>query len=379
MRWVQRSLGDVCNVVPGFAFKSKELGELGIPIIKIGNIKEDLSVDVDETQCIPEGLLAEKHSKYFLGFNDILIAMTGATAGKVGRIRQDRPLMLNQRVAKLEAKHIHPDFLWHLISSEKYQNIFFNLAGGAAQPNMSGGQIEAVSISVPDHQTQKRIADVLSAYDDLIENNRRRIALLEESARLLYREWFVHLRFPGHEHVKIIDGIPNGWERLPLGEMLTLQRGFDLPVSKRKEGSFPIYASTGVNGYHVESKVSGPGVVTGRSGSLGKVMFISGDFWPLNTTLWIKEFKKVGPHFSMHLLSDMRLEQYNGGAAVPTLNRNDVHRVEVVYPSPLLLQLFEEQVSELTKQIDILRTMIDKTSNARDLLLPRLMNGVIEV
>jgi len=123
------------------------------------------------------------------------------------------------------------------------------------------------------------------------------------------------------------DGVPEGWEKKPLGEMLTLQRGFDLPVSKRKEGKTPIYASTGINGHHVEAKVKGPGVVTGRSGSLGTVMFVSGDFWPLNTTLWVKEFKLVGPHFATHLLENMHLEQYNGGAAVPTLNR---HLIEMM-------------------------------------------------
>ena len=175
------------------------------------------------------------------------------------------------------------------------------------------------------------------------------------------------------------DGVPEGWEKKPLGEMLTLQRGFDLPVSKRKEGKTPIYASTGINGHHVEAKVKGPGVVTGRSGSLGTVMFVSGDFWPLNTTLWVKEFKLVGPHFATHLLENMHLEQYNGGAAVPTLNRNDVHRVEVLCPTPMLLQLFEDYANDITRQIDILEEMILKLGRIRNLLLPRLMNGEIPV
>ena len=141
--------------------------------------------------------------------------------------------------------------------------------------------------------------------------------------------------------------MPDGWEEKPLGELLTLQRGFDLPVSKRKDGVFPIYASTGINGYHEEAKVKGPGVVTGRSGSLGAVKFVSGDFWPLNTTLWVKEFKLIGPYFATYLLDSMQLEQYNGGAAVPTLNRNDVHKVEVLCPPSALLQLNANHVERL--------------------------------
>ena len=123
----------------------------------------------------------------------------------------------------------------------------------------------------------------------------------------------------------------------------------------------------------------GPGVVTGRSGSLGTVMFVSCDFWPLNTTLWVKDFKLVAPHFATYLLSHMELEQYNGGAAVPTLNRNDVHRVEIFCPPPVLLQLFEDQSHDMTKQIDTLTNMNNKLAQARDLLLPRLMNGEIAV
>jgi type I restriction enzyme S subunit len=104
-------------------------------------------------------------------------------------------------------------------------------------------------------------------------------------------------------------------------------------------------------------------------------MFVPCDFWPLNTTLWVKDFKLVAPHFATHLLNNMQLEQYNGGAAVPTLNRNDVHRVEVFFPAPALLQLFEDQAHDITKQVVTLANMNHKLAEARNLLLPRLMNG----
>ncbi|MDD2598981.1 MAG: restriction endonuclease subunit S [Kiritimatiellae bacterium] len=227
---------------------------------------------------------------------------------------------------------------------------------------------------------QKReLGCLLVNYDDLIENNRRRIQLLEESARLLYREWFVHLRFPGHASVKVVDGVPEGWEKKPLDELVTLQRGFDLPVGLREEGHVPIYASTGVNGFHSQAKVKGPGVVTGRSGSLGTVMYVSDDFWPLNTALWVKQFKNVPPLFTSYLLRSMNLEQYNGGAAVPTLNRNDVHRVEVLKPAHQLIEEFESICSITYAQLKILAKTNDKLAQARDILLPRLMNGEIEV
>ncbi|EIA0778194.1 hypothetical protein A1QY_01455 [Vibrio anguillarum] len=251
---------------------------------------------------------------------------------------------------------------------------------GAAQDNLSQGKLLALKFSVPDDVNEQiRIADFIATYDDLIENNRRRIQLLEESARLLYQEWFVRLRFPGHEQVKVGDGVPAGWTKEPLENLLILQRGFDLPVSTRIEGKVPIYASTGINGFHNSAKVKAPGVVTGRSGSLGTVMYVSTDFWPLNTTLWVKEFKKASPLFATFLLRAMKLEGYNGGAAVPTLNRNDVHKVDVLCPPVNLMNEFESQVESTFKQVDKLKEYNEKLAQARDLLLPKLMSGELTV
>lgn len=260
------------------------------------------------------------------------------------------------------------------------QKQFKQFTQGAAQDNLSQEKLLSIKFPVPsDVNIQRRIADIFSAYDDLIENNRRRIDLLEQSARMLYKEWFVSLRFPGHEHVKVKDGVPQGWERLPLGEVLTLQRGFDLPTSQRIDGDVPIYASTGINGYHNKAMVQAPGVVTGRSGSLGTVMYVLDDFWPLNTSLWVKEFKRVTPVFAYHLLSGLHLEQLNGGAAVPTLNRNDVHKIEVLCPPQILIDNFADYVLSIYEQIKLLTQSNTKLQQARDLLLPRLMNGEIPV
>ena len=246
-----------------------------------------------------------------------------------------------------------------------------------AVPGVNRNVLHALPARFVSYDQQLRIVEKLQPYDDLIENNRRRIALLEQSARLLYREWFVHFRFPGHEHVKVVDGVPEGWEKQLLGALLTLQRGFDLPVGKRKEGNVPVFASTGVTGYHNQAKVQEPGIVTGRSGSLGRVMMVLEDYWPLNTTLWVKEFKKVDHFFTYYLLRGLGLEGLNGGAAVPTLNRNDVHRIDVLLPTANLRRNFSEFVSPIFEQIQKFEIYSKKLAQARDLLLPRLMNGEI--
>jgi type I restriction enzyme S subunit len=122
-----------------------------------------------------------------------------------------------------------------------------------------------------------------------------------------------------------MSNLPDGWTEMTLGDFLTLQRGFDLPINNRKIGSVPVVASNGITGTHNEIKVKSPGVVIGRSGSIGGAQFITQDFWPLNTTLWVKNFKENEPRFAYYLLSNMDLSRFNAGSGVPSLNRNHIH------------------------------------------------------
>ncbi len=126
--------------------------------------------------------------------------------------------------------------------------------------------------------------------------------------------------------------LKRGWILKPLIEVATLQRGYDLPVQNRNNGNVPIFAANGPVGNHNEAKVSGPGVITGRSGSIGKVHFVDSGYWPLNTALYVKDFHGNDPKFIYYLLSDFGLEKYSEGTGVPTLNRNNVHGVNVLLP-----------------------------------------------
>lgn len=203
--------------------------------------------------------------------------------------------------------------------------------------------------------------------------------MLEDAARQLYKEWFVRFRFPGHEHIDVVNGAPEGWDRLKLGDLLTLQRGFDLPTANRVDGDVPVYGSTGIVGFHDSAKVQAPMVLTGRSGSLGQVCFVSTPCWPLNTALWVRDFKRVSPWYAYFLLLEMGLEKFNGGASVPTLDRNVAHAADVLLPSASLLQDFDEAVQPSFALIDNLQSQNNQLAKARDLLLPKLMNGTLAV
>jgi type I restriction enzyme, S subunit len=178
-------------------------------------------------------------------------------------------------------------------------------------------------LRIPPLAEKKAIAAVLGALDDKIELNRRMNATLEAMARALFQSWFVGFDpvrakldgrqpfgldsdtaalFPANFKESALGPIPQGWEAGRLDDVLTLQRGFDLPTPDRTHGKYPVMAASGPNGCHDKFMVRGPGVTTGRSGVLGRVFFIHGDFWPLNTSLWVKKFKRVSTAYSFHLL-----------------------------------------------------------------------------
>jgi type I restriction enzyme S subunit len=150
--------------------------------------------------------------------------------------------------------------------------------------------------------------------------------------------------------------VKRGWVTKPLGEVCTLQRGFDLPTPQRIAGPFPLVSSSGIIDTHAEGPVKGPGIITGRSGSIGKIFFITEDFWPLNTTLYVRNFHGNDPKFIFYLLNDFDLKRFVGGAGVPTLNRNDVHSEPVFIP---------EAISEQQRIVGILDEAFDAISKAR--------------
>jgi type I restriction enzyme S subunit len=253
------------------------------------------------------------------------------------------------------------------------QKKFKTFTQGAAQDNLSQGKLLSLKFPIPRVSVQKNIANALSAYDDLIENNRRRIQLLEESARLIYREWFVRLRFPGHEHVKVVDGVPEGWEKKPVGEVAPLSYGKALKKDLRIPGPFPVYGSSGKIGNHNKALVKGPGIILGRKGNVGSVFWSSKDFFPIDTVYFLP--KEKASLYLYYVL--MHMSFINTDVAVPGLNRDFAHSKEMFIPDSKTLLLFDELVTSIHHQIDCLTTYNQSLASTRDLLLPRLMNGEV--
>lgn len=173
--------------------------------------------------------------------------------------------------------------------------------------------------------------------------------------------------------------VPEGWGMGVVEDLLVLQRGFDLPKNSREEGLYPLMAASGQDGTHNECKVRGPGVTTGRSGKLGEVSFVENDYWPLNTVLWVKEFKRSSPYHAFYFLKSMDLEKYNSGSAVPTLNRNYVHNVAALIPSAKVVAAYDKIISSFYTKKNANNRGNEVLARLRDELLPRLLSGQVRL
>ena len=273
----------------------------------------------------------------------------------------------------------------------------FNVGG--ANPTLNRNHIHDLPIYIPERGLQENIVSILSAYDDLIENNRRRLALLEEAARLLYCEWFVHFRFPGHEHVKITDGLPEGWERCTLGDIAITNRG-SYRTREIPEQLNYINISCVARGRIVSKNTMAAAKAPGRArrkASDGDVIWsnvrpnlrayaliLDPDHNDVFSTGFTVLSATEVPFTWLYLLVTTdkfvaHLVNHATGAGYPAVRPNDFQRAAVVLPPTTLLNVFHNSTESNFRLFSKLEQQNQKLAQARDLLLPRLMNGEISV
>jgi type I restriction enzyme S subunit len=383
MRWETIQLGEVMDVKHGFAFKGEFFSDFGeLVLLTPGNCHEGggLKLKGDKEKYY----IGEFPAEFLLNEGDVLVVMTDLVnsapiLGGSFLIPENNKFLHNQRLGLVQITDEHridKMFLYYLLNTRDYRAQVRGSASGATVRHTSPGRIKECAVRVPqDVAYQRCIASILSAYDDLIENNQRRMALLEEAARQLYQEWFVRLRFPGHEHTRITHGVPEGWEFKLIGEVATLNYGKALKEENRVEGATPVYGSSGIVGSHSEALVSGPGLIVGRKGNVGSVFWSDTPFWPIDTVYFVSP--EESSLFLYHCLRQVPFQ--SSDVAVPGLNRTYAHSLKILMPSYRLQIEFEEAITPMFEQLTRLRTMNQKLRAARDLLLPRLMSGEIAV
>ena len=265
----------------------------------------------------------------------------------------------------INKEKLDPDYLMMWALRPEFDRYARFMSNGSAREMFSWDEMCEVYLPIPDIDEQRRIVAEYQAVEKRIATNEALIAQLEETAQAIYKKMFV-------DDVDT-ENLTEGWRKGKMLDLFELQRGFDLPHHDRNEGPYPIYASNGITGFHNEYRVKAPGVVTGRSGSIGEVFYVSEDFWPLNTSLWVKDFKKSTPYFVYYTLKNIDLNSLVGGSsAVPTLNRNDVNILDTIIPPYSSMLQFDERCAAIENYKRILYREIATLTDFKVSLLAKL-------
>jgi type I restriction enzyme S subunit len=309
------------------------------------------------------------------------------TIGTIGKYcLTNKESFTNQQInAIIPNEKFDNDYVFYLLKSNIHIVKDADAGSSSGRENVNKSSFQGIKIWVHENiQTQKRIADILSAYDDLIENNLKRIKLLEQAAQNIYKEWFIHLRFPGHENTPINEdtGLPVGWEEKALGEFTEIKKGKNITKSTILEGNVPVVAG-GLKPayYHNVPNTINPVITVSASGAnAGYVNIYLEDIWASDCS-YIDTNLSDSIFFIHNLLSHQQdlIFGMQRGAAQPHVYPKDLKRTEFLIPEKDLIIKFEEQVSPQYKMKRVLLGQNQKLKAARDILLPRLMNRTIEV
>jgi type I restriction enzyme S subunit len=393
-------LGKVADLLVGNAFKSDGFlaeDEDGIPILRGENIGQGSLKWVGKTKRWREDDLPEL-GRYELQLNDIILAMDRPIVGdglKYAWITEaDLPCLLVQRVCRIRgsAGKALTGYLRYVIGSPAFTEYIHSITTGANIPHISGKDIAAFSFPLPSLAEQEKIVEALAPYDDLVKTYEKQIALLEEAARLIYTEWFVRLRFPGHQSHAIKERIPVGWSRLPLGDLAEIVMG-QSPESKffNEDGDgFPFHQGvTGFGDRFVKNETFTSQAT--RFAQAGDILCsVRAPVGRLNITLekiaigrGLSAIRSKAGHQSLLLYQLKALfveeDMIGGGAIFASVGKKELFAQELLQPDCGTATEFNRLVGDIDLQIETLTRQIAELKKARDLLLPRLISGQLRL
>lgn len=382
---IEKTLAELTlNITDGKHGDCRGKDDSGFYFISCKDVRDGQIHYEDARQIIEEDFW-DTHKRTRLEPEDILVTNSG-TIGRMAFIR-DVPLTYRTTfqksvaIVKPDKSKILPKYLYYHL--QNCVDGFVNQSNGAAQKNLLLSTMRAFKMNIhEDEDTQIRIASILSAYDDLIENNQKQIKLLEEAAQRLYKEWFVDLRFPGHETIPITDGIPEGWTEGTLVDLAVFKRGKTITKGQVNEGNVPVVAGGLEPAYYHDTPNTDAPVITvsGSGANAGFTRMYYTKVWASDCSYidvsvthdiaWIYCFLKE---------NKASIDSMQKGAAQPHVYAKDLNAMKVVVPCDRLMEQFRTAAEPMFSKIGKLEMQIKMLTEARDRLLPKLMNGEIEV
>lgn len=403
-----KTLADISDILVGFAFKSSGFlppNSDGIALLRGDNIQQGHIRWGEKTRKWPTSDYTSLE-RYHLALDDVVLAMDRPIVGnglKMAWIQKhDIPSLLVQRVCRIRGKSniALTNYIRYAISDKKFSNHIQKITTGANIPHISAKDIATYKITPPSINSQRKIVQTLSTYDDLIATNQRRIALLEEATRLIYREWFVHLRYPGHESTHISTGIPEGWKSGSAHEFINILSGGtpktsinnywdgDIPFFTPKDSPNCFYTtdteksltSEGLNNCNSRLFPTETIFITAR-GTVGKTT-LSGRPMAMNQSCYALTPKEgFGNLFLFMAIREniSRLQKAANGGVFNAIVVDTFKHIPFLAPKPELTLAFDDKVRPLFEQVLTLIQQNRILAQARDLLLPKLMSGQIDV
>lgn len=377
--WKATRLRDVAEVYDGPHATPKKVEE-GPWYLSISSLRRG-QFDLSKSAHISEVDLPKWTKRVAPRVGDTLFSYE-TRLGEAAYWAQEVEAALGRRMGLLRPKPglIEPRYLCYAYLGPQFQEVIRQRTlSGATVDRIPIGEMPDWPILLPSLATQRAVLSVLNSIDGLIENNRRRIAVLEDMAQAIYREWFVKFRFPGHEDVPLVGStvgpIPEGWRAATIGDALELKYGKALKASARRGGGVAVVSSAGVVGWHDESFVDGPAIVVGRKGNVGSVHWVDGPCWPIDTAYFVKT------DLPLRFVSEQlrRTEFTNSHAAVPGLSREAAYARPFLLPDVQVLASFQALVDPLGYHATGLMSQNEKLAEMRDVLLPELVTGQIDV
>lgn len=399
MSWKKAKLSECCQSISDGDHQAPPKSNKGIPFVTISNIKDN-SFDFTNCMHVPQSYYDNLLAKRKPQKGDILYSVVGSFGIPV-LIKENVKFTFQRHIAILRPNpHIvEPAYMYYSMLSKAFFLQADAAAIGAAQRTISLSSLQNLTINLPDLPTQRRIASILSAYDDLIENNRRQIKLLEEAAQRLYREWFVELRFPGHESVKVVDGVPEGWMKGTVDNIVKLLSGYPfksyeyvssgkyrlITIKNVKDGEFSPDNVDYID--QLPDKVPSHCILTegdillSLTGNIGRVCIVNGYNYLLNQR--VAKLQTLHPAYAycMFRSKEMlnKMTALSNGVAQQNLSPIRAEKIRILIPSSNLLFQFKNIVEPIISQIILLNNQITFACEARDRLLPELMGREIEV
>ena len=389
-------LNDVCELIVDCPHSTEPDEGEGYPIIRTPNIGVGY-LDLEGVQRVSKAAYDRRNIRAVPRPNDLILARE-APAGNVGIIREGMEVCLGQRTVLIrpKAEKVSPLFLNYYLNAPKQRHALLSNSNGATVSHVNMPIIRNLVIGLPDRETQDRIADVLSAYDELIENNRRQIKLLEEAAQRLYKEWFIDLKFPGHETTPIVDGLPEGWRMGCLGECCALIK----TISKQDErtGNELYIGLEHMPKDSICLRAHGVAAdVVGNKTEFRKGDVLFGKIRPYFHKVGFAQFDGVTSTdaivmravegkqaFLLAVASSDEFVSYatatsKTGTKMPRADWAAMKSYQIPIPSADVASRFENICGSFLSAIAQCSSLIVAACEARDRLLPKLMSGEIEV